>query len=142
MKLKEYNIIRQYSDVNKRMLGYYFPGISSFDLEKGIDYSINKRYKQEDVYVHNDYKHRKVNMNLLELTEYIHKREPIITSYGVLFKKHGEEPNPLMDMIAGFINDRKKLKKIMFSFPKGSDDFQKYNLLQLLEKLNANGLTI
>ena len=140
MELKDYKIIGKYTDINKRMLGYCFPSVSSVDLEKGIQYSVNKRYKVENAYVDNDYKHKKVNINLLELTEYIYSREPIITAYGVLFKKHGEVPNPLMKMIAGFIEDRKKLKKIMFKFPKGSDDFQKYNLLQLLEKLNANGL--
>ena len=140
MQLQEFKIIDKYSDINKRMLGYYFPGISSNDLQKGIDYSINKRYKQEDCVIDNDYKHKQVNMNLLELTEYILTREPIITNYGVMFKRHGTVPNPLMKMIAGFINDRKKLKKQMFKFPKGSDDYEKYNLLQLLEKLNANGL--
>ena len=135
MKLKEYKIIDNYSKMNKRMLGYYFPGINSSDLEKGINYSINKRYKQEDAIVENDYKHRRVNMNLLELTEYIYKREPIITSYGVMFKRHGEEPNPLMDMITEFINNRKALKNTMFKSQKGSDDIEKYKQLQLLAQI-------
>lgn len=139
MELKELEIMNIYANQSKRMLGYYFPSIPSFELDNAIDYSINKRYKEEPCYIDNDYKHKKVDMNLLALTEYILNKQPIVTNYGVLFKNHGKEPNPLMDMIAGFLADRKKLKKEMFKYPKGSDDFQKYNLLQLLEKLNANG---
>lgn len=138
-QFKELKIIDNYVGQSKRMLGYYFPSISSFDLEQAIDYSIEKRYKDEPCHVYNDYKRADVDMNLLSLTEYILSKQPIVTNYGVLYKNHGKEPNPLMDMIAGFLADRKKLKKEMFKHPKGSDDFQKYNLLQLLEKLNANG---
>ena len=55
-----------------------------------------------------------------------------------MFKK--DAPNPLTKMIAGFLADRKIHKKQMFKFPKGSAEFAKYNLFQLLDKRDANSI--
>ena len=71
-------------------------------------------------------------MTLLDLTDYINTREPIVTAYGTMFRKHGEVPNPMGKVIQGFLDLRDVHKKKMFTFPKGSEDFEKYNLLQTL----------
>ena len=133
-------IVKEYSGVVKRMLGYMYPNMTTQDFEKAIQYSINKRYREESCYVYNDYKNKTVDMNLLELTEYIISRKPIICNYGVMFKQHGTVINPLTKMIEKFMENRGVLKKEMFKHPKGSEEYEKYNLLQLLAKLDANGL--
>lgn len=128
----------------------YYPNTNPYDIDMAIDYSIEKRFKDnKNVRLVNSYKrYRDENdqyknleqqINLKRLTDYILSREPICTASGVMFKKHGTEPNPMNDVIQSFLKARTEHKNIMFQYPKGSEDFEKYNLLQQLDKIDSNG---
>ena len=129
--------ILQYKKIALSMLRYNFPLLSDVELAAAIDHSISKHFKDTNAQVNNNYKNKTVDMTLLGVADYILSREPIVTSYGVLFSRHGVVPNPLYGVIDGFIKNRKVLKKEMFKYPKGSEMFEKYNLLQLLAKIDA-----
>lgn len=120
-------------------LKHSFPKLSIAELDEAINYSIAKRYKNHDARINNNYTKRDVPevKTLLDVLDYINSCEPIITSSGVLFKKHKKAENPLARMIMGFIEKRAQDKAEMFKYPKGSAMFQKYNLFQLLDKLDA-----
>lgn len=137
--LEDKKVTYEYKDTAIRMLHYNFPNLTNDELNMAVDYSINKRYKQEDAVIDNNYKNKQVSITLSDLTEYIMDRQPIMTAYGVLFKRNGEVPNPTKKLLQKFMEGRDIYKKKMFTFPKGSDDFEKYNLLQLLAKIDANG---
>lgn len=139
---KDNPLLDNYKSVARDMIKLQFPLLSMDEIDTAIDWSISNRLTDHPIQVDNNYKNQKVDMTLLEVARYILDREPIITSYGVMFKRHGEVPNPLYNLIDGFIKNRKKLKKTMFTFPKGSEDYERYNLLQLLSKIDANGLNI
>lgn len=135
-KYPDNSMIDQYKRVARDLLRLQFPLLGMDEIDSAIDWSISNRLTDHPIQVNNNYKNQTVDMTLLEVSKYIIDREPIITSYGVMFKRHGEVPNPLYNLIDGFITNRKKLKKQMFSFPKGTAEFEKYNLLQLLAKID------
>lgn len=139
-KYKECEIVNNYKKIMMDMFHINFPLLSETELSSAIDFSISKHLKNTDVRINNNYKNMDLDTTLIDLSDYIINKQPIITSYGVLFSRHGTVPNPIYKMLDGFINGRKAMKKEMFKYPKGSEEFEKYNLLQLLLKIDSNGL--
>lgn len=130
--------VREYKQVMIDGLRNSFPSLNVCELEEAINWSILNRYYNGPASINNNYTHKRVDGTVLEVLNYIQSLQPIITSSGVLFKKHKQAVNPLSKMIMGFLKKRKEYKAEMFKFPKGTAEFAKYNLAQLLEKLNAN----
>lgn len=131
-------VINEYVETMVSGLRHSFPNLHERELRDAIAWSINKRLYNGNASLNNNYTHKKLNGTVLDILKYIEKLEPIVTSSGVLFKKHKEAVNPMSKMIMGFLDKRAAYKKEMFRYPKGSEQFARYNLAQLLEKLNAN----
>jgi hypothetical protein len=158
--------LSRYKNAMKECIRLYYPTANMDDIDEAIDYSINKRLYNAQAQISNSYKRTRVQvkdeyghpmtdmnnepiyemkdkitkMNLLRISDYIMSREPIVTAFGTMFKHHGTVPNPLFDTVQSFLDNRTVHKKQMFSFPKGSEMFEKYNLLQSLDKIDANGI--
>ena len=132
------SFIKKYKAEAEEMLQLVFPQLTPNELDYIVDQSVLRNVKDINVVVDNSYKKIQVNQTLLQLADYIMDKQPIITSYGVMFMKHGSVPNPIYTMIDGFITGRAKVKDEMFKYPKGSPEFTKLNLIQLLHKLDAN----
>lgn len=131
-------ILEQYKDTMSRIIQMYYP-VKREELEPILDYSISKRYKEYNCEVVNTYTNQRSNQTLLALADYIASREPIVTSYGTMFKNHGTVKNPMAIVTDQFLSERDIYKKEMFKWPKGSEDFERYNLLQVLAKIDVNG---
>ena len=114
----------------------YMP-VSKEELDPIVDYSIQKRYYESKCVVDNTYTKKKYNMTLLRMADYIASKQPIVTAHGTMFMKHGTVPNPMTEVVQQFLDLRKEHKDKMFTFPKGSEDFEKYNLLQSLTCLGT-----
>lgn len=135
--LLEMKIIDKYKKVAIDMIKLSYPDASYAEIEEAVDWSIVKRCKDYNARIHNNYKKKEINISLIDLAEYIMKREPIITRFGVLFKRDAE--NPLADLFKKFMDTRDEYKKEMYKHEIGSEQFEKYNLFQLLSKIDANG---
>lgn len=139
--IKESMTIDKYKDKMKQHLKLYFPDFDANVFDEALDYSVNKRYKNEEIVIHNNYKNKDIHgLTILKLCDYIEKRKPIVTSYGTMFMRHGETPNPMGEVIQMFLDERGIYKNEMFKYPKGSENFERYNLLQQLAKIDANAI--
>lgn len=139
VKVDDHPILVNYKNTMTRIIHSAHPRMNYEDIERAVEYSIQKRFKNFDLSIQNKYKNKDAQMTMLEMLDYISRREPIITSYGTMFKKHEEVPNPMARVIDNFLILRKKDKKEMFKYPKGSEMFEHYNLLQTLDKIDVNG---
>ena len=135
-------ILNLYKDDMVDILKLVYPTLSRDVIEKAVVKSAKERYEKVPVTLDNNYTGVKQNSTLMALTNYILEKEPIMTAYGVLFKKHADSENPLIDMIAMFMNNRGIHKKEMFKYPKGSELFEKFNLLQSLDKVDCNAIMV
>ncbi len=131
-------VLEKYKDTLMSVIQLYYP-VSKEELSPVIDYSINKRYKESPVSIENSYTKETSNTTLLALTDWIMSKEPILTANGVMFSKHADAPNPIGIVVQQFLDARGIHKKQMFQFPKGSEEFERYNLLQQLDKIDCNG---
>lgn len=134
VKAEEHEVLLKYRDTMSRIVNSLYPQMNREDIEKGVSYSVSKRFKNFNVVLQNNYTNKIFNTTILKMLDYIENRKPIVTSYGTMFMRHGEVPNPMGDVIQSFLSLRKKHKKEMFKFPKGSEMFEKFNLLQALDK--------
>lgn len=132
------SVIRPYKETFHRIMPYILPNISRDELDRALEYSINKRFKDTNATIYNNYKEKRANISLYNMVEYIASRKPIITSYGVVFTRHGEVPNPLSMLIEEFATERNNFKKEMLKYDKGTELYNRYNLLQLVAKVCTN----
>ena len=135
----ETQFVKDYVEQTVDILSMMLPQLTKTEISYAVQESIDAKIQNLPVMVDNSYKKTQIKTTLLELTQFIAMKKPIMTNQGVMFSNHVSNVlNPIAKMLAGFLSGRKKMKKMMFSFPKGTADFAKYNLLQLLMKLDAN----
>ena len=130
----------KYKDVMKRLLLSYDSNMTEADAKNIVDYSVKKRFTDFEAYLRNNYIKKNIDLSGAEILEYITKKETILTSYGVMFKTHANSQNPMISVIQNFAKLRKMHKKEMFKYPKGSEQFERFNLLQQLDKIDMNGI--
>lgn len=127
-----------YKQQMTRIMRFLFPQLSYSELDRAINWSINKRVQNNDIYINDNYREINTNTSTIAMVNYILSRKPILTSFGCLFSQHGDVPNPLYQLIQEFADRRDNYKKEMFKYDKGSELYNRYNLLQLVSKVDTN----
>lgn len=132
---------RDMMDISSMYFGHLDQKQASI-IDAALEYSMKKRYREFDANIYNNYTGRYDNNihTVKQMTDYIIDKKPIMTAHGTLFMRHGTVENPLGDVVQSFMDLRGIHKDKMYTFPKGSADYEYYNLLQSLDKVNANSI--
>lgn len=135
-------ILEQYTEEMTDIVKRIFPYMTKKDISEAVAYSVQKRYKEHYCVLDDNYRKRTEEMTLLKVTNYILSKQPICTSYGVMFKRHTDQEHPLMYMIRSLMEARDKDKKLMFMYLDAHDyeNAESYKMDQLLDKRNCNAL--
>jgi len=138
-KVLNNTVVNNYKGIMMENLRYSFPLLHEDELSRAIDWAIDNRYVSKPGRLYNNYDKKTLTGDVIDILNYIEKLQPILCSSGVLFKSRKYSDNPFDKMLQKFLKQRSVYKTKMKEYPKNSYDFEKYNLLQLLEKINANG---
>lgn len=117
-----------------------YPTLKYDEVAYLVDSIIAKKYKNDKIQILNNYKNREVDTDVEQIMEFIKNNKPILIENGCLFRRHEKGFTLFYRLIDEFVESRKKLKKKMFQYDKGTDEFNKYNLMQLLAKRDANAM--
>jgi len=109
------------------------------DVEKIVEKEMKENFQNPMVELDNNYTKKHEDATLLSTFDWILENEPIIAGNGSIFKNQLEAPNPIADMLDGFLKDRSRIKKEMFKIKDAnSSEYKMKDLHQSIKKVNAN----
>lgn len=134
------NLLQSYKNMMVNILSKFKGEYEKFELEEAIDYSIKKRYRETPIKIHNNIKNQTMDLDILSLVNQLLNDQAVMTTQGVLFAKYGTVKNPFYHFVQYLLDKRDEAKTEMKKHPKGSELYNKYNLLQLNYKVACNAL--
>ena len=113
------------------------PKLELSEIEEAVNYTIYQTYNAgldkgtSSVSIYNNRSNTISTTNLLTLSNSILDKKPIMTTQGVLFMRHGTQQNPFYNFVQYLLDKRDEAKNEMKKYPKGSEEYNKWNLKQL-----------
>lgn len=80
--------------------------------------------------LHNNIEHENLQTSMINTFDWIESRNPIISGNGTFFKQHAEYLSPTVKMLEKLQANRKKKKKEMYSYKKGTIEYTNANVAQ------------
>ena len=99
---------------------------------------VNDRLRNIPCTMHNNITHETLETTMVDTFEWIENRNPIISGNGTFFKQHAEYLAPTVKMLEKLQANRKKKKKEMYGYQKGSVEYTNCNIGQLSIKVIMN----
>lgn len=115
-----------------------YPEDDKSDIKKFVNEKIVDNFKQPNAILHNNYIHKKQDIDLISIGDWIHDKKPIVGGYGVFFNDQSKVINPAAIMLDNFLNLRKMYKDELKIYHETSYEYATSDRKQLTEKVNAN----
>lgn len=139
-ELENIQMVDLYKESAKKALRLNFPTLTEGELDTALDIVLAESYTKKECTLNNNYTERTADADVAYMSNYILNETPILVSNGCLFKQYTEELTPMYKLITSFTENRSKFKKEMFKYEKGSEKFNRYNMLQMLAKRDNNAV--
>lgn len=136
--MKDGKFLKKYRKEMKEIMKGINPKWDDDFLDKYILEFTKERVKNPVVTIDNNFTGENKTTSLLSVLDWTFERKPIIAGNATFYKNQYEAMNPMAKMLEGFLNDRKKYKKLMFKEEPGTWKYADYDRKQLNEKILAN----
>lgn len=114
------------------------PNVNPDKVRQLIEQLTNQSFRNIPCEMHNNITHETLQTSMVDVFEWVEDRGPIISGNGTFFKQHKECLSPTVKMLEKLQSNRKKKKKEMYSYPKGSIEYTNANVAQMSIKVIMN----
>ena len=132
------HVIDRYEEKIATMYSRIHPELDSNVIREQVRRITNESVKDIPCQMHNNVTHECLETSVLGAFDWIDQRNPIITGNGTFFMQHAEKLAPSVKMLEKLQSDRKKVKKEMYQYKKGSIEYTNRNIKQLSIKVIMN----
>lgn len=138
-KINKSTYLKKYKKQMTEIISQTMPDVDKDEIEEIVEDMMKERLRNPIVTLDNNFTGENRDSTLLSVLDWTFDRKPIIAGNGTFYKNQDEAINPIANMLNGFLTKRKAYKKEMFKVEDNtSDRYAELDLLQSIEKVNAN----
>lgn len=131
--------IKEYKKQMKASLRRIDPSITKEEIDEAVNEMLLSQGISPGVGLDNNYTEEYRETTLLSVLDWTFERKPIMAGNGTFYKNQYEQANPANHMLLGFLGDRKKIKKKMFTVEDVTSRLYKdLDIKQQNKKVGAN----
>ena len=132
------SVVNSYGEMIADMYSRMHPEIDKNLILAQTQQILDEKIKDVPCQMHNNVTQERVDTTLLNSFDWIKQRNPIISGNGTFFKQHAEYLAPTVKMLEKLQADRKRVKKEMYQYKKGTIEYTNRNIKQLSIKVIMN----
>lgn len=132
------NIVEKYIQQVCDIYVAMYPDVSPEDVKAALCEFMIQHVRDIPCKLHNNVTGELVETTIINTLEWTDQRKPIISGNGTFFKQHSEEVSPTVKMLEKLDKRRGVVKKVMYSYPKGSPGYKNNYVGQINIKVIMN----
>ena len=132
------SVVETYNDRIVEMYLKTHPNVNPDIVRNLVNDFTNSNLRNIPCVMHNNMSHETIETSVIDTFDWIEQRNPIISGNGTFFKQHSEYLAPTVKMLEKLQANRKKKKKEMYTYQKGTVEYANANVQQLSIKVIMN----